>query len=421
MPAQYLQCTVIASTGKNVYTRTMTSVALPPIQQSTHVSLRWAPVLVATILLHLLVLHFADEQISLPRHAEKAEKTVEISLSPKPLEAKAEPAAPRPDLKPANEPVNKPAAKPANTAAIRPAPAVQAQMAMVAAADADTETPPEVLAAINDTPVLPMPAGVKTQAANSPGAEKTAAVTDAPAAAEKSEAEPTLQYSVAPPPSARLALELVNSKPGQAHPYFGEGEINWEVGNGRYRMTTKAGLVVLFTSVNLLTLRSEGVIDSHGIAPLTSSETRRGRSETATHFNREEKTITFSASTRTAVLSDGAQDKNTIIMQLAGIGNADPRQMQPGRQFAIQIGEDRDATVFQFIVQGQEQITTKLGSLATWHLVRPPRPGSYNSRLDIWLAPQLQWYPVQIRNTESNGAVTTQSVTRITPKTIQEN
>jgi hypothetical protein len=52
----------------------------------------------------------------------------------------------------------------------------------------------------------------------------------------------------------------------------------------------------------------------------------------------------------------------------------------------------------------------------TVHITRPPKPGSYNSQLDIWLAPSLGWYPVQIRNTESSGTVTNQIVVALKQK-----
>ena len=67
----------------------------------------------------------------------------------------------------------------------------------------------------------------------------------------------------------------------------------------------------------------------------------------------------------------------------------------------------------QFVVSDQETIESKLGHLATWHIVRPPRPGVYSSRIDVWLAPELNWLPVQIRNTEANGAITTQTIRQI--------
>ena len=82
----------------------------------------------------------------------------------------------------------------------------------------------------------------------------------------------------------------------------------------------------------------------------------------------------------------------------------------------ILVGEDRDASVFSFKVLGQEQLDTRMGKIATWHLARPPKPGSYNSRLDVWLAPNYGWVPVQIRNLEASGAVTTQTVNNIVMK-----
>jgi hypothetical protein len=141
------------------------------------------------------------------------------------------------------------------------------------------------------------------------------------------------------------------------------------------------------------------------------TEKRRGRALTATHFNRTDDTITFSASQNKYPLVAGAQDKASVPLQLAAIARADPNQLKGGVD--MQVGEDRDASVFHFVMLGQEDIDTKLGKLQAWHLSRPPKPGSYNSRLDIWLAPERGWYPVQIRNTEASGAVTTQTVTKI--------
>jgi hypothetical protein len=43
------------------------------------------------------------------------------------------------------------------------------------------------------------------------------------------------------------------------------------------------------------------------------------------------------------------------------------------------------------------------GKTNAWHVVRIPRPGSYDQKIDIWLAPQQGWYPVKIRYTETNG------------------
>jgi hypothetical protein len=103
-----------------------------------------------------------------------------------------------------------------------------------------------------------------------------------------------------------------------------------------------------------------------------------------------------------------------VPLQLTAIARGDPQQLSGN--IDILVGEDRDASVFSFVVLGQEELDTRMGKIATWHLARPPKPGSYNSRLDLWLAPNYGWVPVQIRNLEASGAVTTQTVNNIVMK-----
>jgi hypothetical protein len=169
---------------------------------------------------------------------------------------------------------------------------------------------------------------------------------------------------------------------------------------------------VLVTRLNLLVSTSEGTVGEGGLEPLKFTEKRLTRALTATHFRRDENRITFSASERTDPLTPGAQDKASVPFQLAGIGRADPSQL--AGDIDIQVGGEKDAEVYRFVMAGEEDLDTPaFGVLRTVHLVRPPKPGSYNSRLDLWFAPSLGWYPVLIKNTEANGAVTTQAVTRI--------
>ena len=222
---------------------------------------------------------------------------------------------------------------------------------------------------------------------------------------------PTLQTLM--PPSASYLLDVVRTEPNVANPYYGSGEIQWMHDDQNYTLHLEVGVDVLFTRIRLYSVDSEGSIAAAGIKPGKMTESRRGRSATATHFNYADGTISFSASTARLPLSEGAQDRATVLMQLAGIGNADPDQFQNGKEITIQVAEDKEANAFQFVILGQENIDTRLGHLATWHIVRPPRAGVYSSRLDIWISPELNWLPVQIRNTESNGAITTQTIRKI--------
>jgi hypothetical protein len=224
--------------------------------------------------------------------------------------------------------------------------------------------------------------------------------------------EPKLPvYKMAPPPSADLVLG-VDRVDADGTRWTGEAAIGWHRAAGRYQVKVEIGISMLVTRVNLVVLTSEGALGDAGLMPLKMTEKRRGRSETATHFNAADQKITFSASQASFPLQPGAQDKASIPLQLAAIARGDPGQLKG--EIAVQVAEDKDASVYRFVVVGPEEIETRMGRMQTVHLSRPPLPGTYSSRLDIWLAPGHDWYPVQISNFEASGAVTTQTVSKIT-------
>lgn len=354
------------------YTSNMT-FALPSFR------LRLPLLIGATVLLHYMAISWVGNGLGLPqqRVAPAAQAPIVAQLRAPPPPVRPPPAAqvaPKPPPKPA---MAAKAAVPAPT----PAQEDPAPVAEEAPAEAIPETPP----AAEQAPVEEQPA--------------------------EEPAEPLpRQYKTDVPPSSELALELerIDAKGTLWH---GEAAMSWQVGDGSYAVKYDAGISMLVTRVNLLSMASEGSIGEGGFAPRVATEKRRGKSETATHFNGEQGSITFSASQATAPLAAGAQDKATLPLQLAAIARADPAQFEGGLE--ITVGEERGASVYSFVVLGQEEIETRLGKLQAWRLSRPPKPGSYNSRLDVWLAPDRGWYPVRIRNTEANGAVTTQTVTQI--------
>jgi hypothetical protein len=254
-------------------------------------------------------------------------------------------------------------------------------------------------------------AGTGTVQSRQASAQGTAAQAQTDAAAKPPPAAPEARrYKVDMPPSADITLDVARTD-ANGTKWSGDELLSWRVTPSSYRIRIEAGIRVVFAQVNLLTLTSEGTVGDEGFVPTLMTEKRRGRAMTATHFNRPDGTLTFSASAAKYPLVPGAQDKASVPLQLAAIARGDPKQLSGN--IDILVGEDRDASVFTFTVAGQEQIDTPLGRIATWHFVRPPKPGSYNSRLELWLAPGYGWYPVQIRNVESSGAVTTQTVNNI--------
>mgnify|MGYP003384350567 CR=1 FL=1 len=254
--------------------------------------------------------------------------------------------------------------------------------------------------------------GEKADTASTPGNNtETQKETTAEVQKELPASAPAL--IVKPLASAHLEM-LVTRTEESGRTGLGSASLTWKNSNDRYEMSIEASVSFVLARVNLYKLSSVGRLGENGIAPETSTEARLRRAETATHFQHDDKLISFSATSKKIPLEAGAQDKASVVMQLAAIGNADEKQFYAGREILIQVAEERDALPFLFVVVGQEVIESKLGTLSTWHLVRPPRPGSYNSRLDIWFAPSVGWYPVQITNTERNGNITTQTVTKIT-------
>ncbi|MCE3261143.1 MAG: hypothetical protein K0R43_222 [Pseudoduganella sp.] len=360
---------------------------VPPPRHRLH--RRILAVGVATVALHAAMIDWVSGRIGatdIERPATPAVITAALHAPPPPVAAAPAPKpaeAPRPRArkpKPAAPPVDAPVAAPATP---EPAP--------VAEPEPEPAPPPAVQS------------GAASAAAEVESAQPEAvAPQEVPAG--------TRRWKVELPPSARLELD-VKRKDADGTNWSGSATIVWQQDGAAYKATQEVGISLLIARVNLLEVSSEGVIDDYGIAPAKFTEKRRNRSATNTHFNQQEQKITFSASERTVPLLSGAQDRATVLFQLAGIGRADVNQY--GQDIEVLVGEDRKAEIYRFQLVGEEELETAMGKLVTWHIVRPPRPGSYNTRLDIWLAPSLDWYPVQIRNTEASGAITTQTVTRI--------
>jgi hypothetical protein len=297
------------------------------------------------------------------------------------------------------------------TVAVADAPPVPAPST---AAPADAQAPEGDAGAqeAGQASAAPAPGNVQSGqgVAASAGADGGAQARQAASAKPASEAR---HYKVDLPPSSDITLDVARIDANGTH-WSGEELLSWRISPSGYRIQVEAGIRVIFARVNLLTVTSEGTVGDEGFVPSLMTEKRRGRAMTATHFNRDEGTLTFSASQAKYPLVPGTQDKASAPLQLTAIARGDPGQLSGN--IDIFVGEDRDASVFSFVVAGQEQIDTPLGRINTWHVVRPPKPGSYNSRLDLWLAPDYGWVPVQIRNLESSGAVTTETARSIEKK-----
>lgn len=304
----------------------------------------------------------------------------EVQLPPPPPPAPAPKPKPHP-FKP------KPKPRPQET----PPPAA----APMIAADPAPDTNPD-----GNTPVAP---GNGDAASQAMGQGAAAAGDDTPPDKPGDTAEDKtapVHYKVEFPPSAELKYDVAKVPSDGTNPSYGSGTISWQKADGKYQVDGEADVLFL----TLLKFTSEGVFDSYGVAPVLYSEKRFRRSETATHFNRDQRNnISFSASTLSYPIKGGEQDTSSVVWELSGIGRGDREKFIPGAQIDLFVAGTRDADIWSILVLGQEEIEIDHNKMQTWHVVRIPRTGSYDRKIDIWLAPQDQWYPVKIRQTEKNG------------------
>ncbi|EEA01347.1 conserved hypothetical protein [Burkholderia sp. H160] len=148
---------------------------------------------------------------------------------------------------------------------------------------------------------------------------------------------------------------------------------------------------------------SQGGIDAFGLAPAQYSEKRGRRAEDIAIFNRNDKKLGFTRTPATLPLPDGAQDRFSVVMQLASLVRGDPDAYKPGvtRQFFVADTDSGENWPIETI--GDETIRAAQGYLETRHFQRLPRHDGDQRRIDVWLAPSLGWLPARILQTEPNG------------------
>jgi hypothetical protein len=176
----------------------------------------------------------------------------------------------------------------------------------------------------------------------------------------------------------------------------GEAHLLWRHDGERYevRLETSAGAQPPRVQ------HSVGQVTGQGLAPLRFSD--KSRAEQATHFQRESQRVIFSNNRPAAALQAGAQDRLSVLFQLAAMLAGEPHRYPPGTAIAIQTASTSEAEPSLFTVQAEDRLDLPGGTLMTIKLDRAPRHG-YDQRMELWLAPGLDYVPVRLRLTQPNG------------------
>lgn len=294
-------------------------------------------------------------------------------------------------LRPATEAMD-PAPGPAPAFVIRtvavPAPAAQpAPQAQPPAAPRDTRDPTGARAA----PARPL-AAVVPPAARTP--DPAVPVHESPAAQPASAEAPAPTGPAVVPGPVRLQYRVEVRRGGlslEAHSY-----LHWRHDGESYEARLEVSAPLLRTR----TQNSTGRITAQGLAPLRFSD--KGRTEEATHFERDQGKLSFSTNRPDAPLLPGAQDRLSVLVQLGAVIAGAPAKYTAGTSITLQTAGTREAEPWVFIVEGEEQLVLPGGKVEALKLTRSPRK-EYDVKVELWLAPGMDYVPVRLRLTQPNG------------------
>jgi hypothetical protein len=219
---------------------------------------------------------------------------------------------------------------------------------------------------------------------------------------------PAVKRKTSLPPSAELRYTIEAKQSGLQ--VSGESLVKWSNANNKYSVTAETRAMMVG---KILEASSEGNIDSYGLAPVSFVDKRFRREATTTSFNRELNTITFSQSDGSYPLQGGEQDRTSIIWQLIAVARGNADKFTANSEWHFFVAGPRDAEQWSFKVIGREKIKTKQGEVNAVHIFRAPPPDDQGQKLDIWLAPSSDWYPVRLRFTDPDGDFIEQTLSSV--------
>lgn len=332
--------------------------------------------LLLVVLAHLLAIEWLKSELQLIAPDDEAdEPPVSVTLQTPPPPAVAPP------------PPSPPPAKPL------PPPDTAQPYAAVPLA----ETPPPAPA--------PPPAPEAPPVAEAAPADSTAITSAAPPAEPSPEppsppapvasTPPLFERALPPPADLNYSVVVINGGTRT----MGSGSVSWRHDGRRYTLVTELSKFLL----PLAKFRSDGTIGQLGIEPDLYAEKRLGRSETNTHFRKEQQLISFSASTATVPAKGGEQDQSSWAWQLASLGRGDPGKFEAGLTLEMTVASKKAADVWRLYVNGRENIVLPDGSVSAWRISAVPGPNSFEKQMELWLAPERDWYPVRLTHVDKNG------------------
>ncbi len=149
---------------------------------------------------------------------------------------------------------------------------------------------------------------------------------------------------------------------------------------------------------------SNGLVTPQGLAPLAGSYRTKTRQEMK--FDHAGERLEFAPELAEWKMPPGTQDRLSLIIQLAALFAADPDRYPPDSTISLPVATAAPPSVqtWSFVVGTEKQAIDGLRGtpLNTIHLLHEPTQDT-DTRMELWLAPALEYLPARVRIAQPNG------------------
>jgi hypothetical protein len=180
-----------------------------------------------------------------------------------------------------------------------------------------------------------------------------------------------------------------------------ESALRWRQNGVEYEASMEISTLLLGSRQQ----RSVGRITPEGLVPSRFSD--KSRTEQAAHFEWSKAKVIFSNNAPSADLLAGAQDRLSVFLQLGAMLAGEPERYPPSTTIVLQTVGPREADTWTFTVIGPETLKMASGEIPSIKLERTPRR-EFDQKIEVWLAPKLDYLPARLRLTQANGDVVDQ-------------
>ena len=188
--------------------------------------------------------------------------------------------------------------------------------------------------------------------------------------------------------------------------YSAWAEFSWQHDGHRYDSKLEVGAFLLGSRSQT----SQGTLGAEGLMPQRFGD--KFRTEVASHFQRDKGVISFSNNAPEVSMLKGAQDRLSVVMQIAALLSAEPDRYPVGTMLSFQTVATRDAEVWLFLVEKAETLQLPYGDVPTIKINRKPRK-EFDQTIELWFAPSIDYLPVRLRVTNANGDFVDQQLRKV--------